>query len=52
MTVYDAATATSKKVVGLPRIFTAPVRDDLVQHIHELVRKNKRIPYAVSKDAG
>jgi len=44
--------AGAVKLVKLPRIFCAPVRDDIVQQIHELIRKNKRQPYAVSRKAG
>ncbi|XP_018013148.1 60S ribosomal protein L4-A [Hyalella azteca] len=40
------------KEVKLPRVFTAPVRDDIVSHTFELIRKNRRMPYAVSHKAG
>ncbi|KAI1007639.1 60S ribosomal protein [Podosphaera aphanis] len=36
----------------LPKVFTAPIRPDIVQAVHTGMAKNKRQPYAVSEKAG
>ena len=36
----------------LPAIFRAPIRTDVVNFVHTNIRKNKRHPYAVSREAG
>merc|ERR1712230_272403 len=36
----------------LPYVFTAPIRTDVVQQVHKSMAKNRRQPYAVSKEAG
>jgi len=36
----------------LPTVFTAPIRQDIVQSVHTNMNKNKRQPYAVSLFAG
>jgi len=36
----------------LPKVFTAPIRPDIVQTVHTGMAKNKRQPYAVSEKAG
>lgn len=36
----------------LPAVFKAPIRTDVVQFVHNNMRKNKRQPYAVSVKAG
>lgn len=36
----------------LPSIFKAPVRPDIVNEIHQLMKRNSRQPYAVSEEAG
>jgi ribosomal protein L4 len=38
--------------VSLPAVFTAPIRSDVVQHVHTLMAKNARQAYAVSLKAG
>jgi len=38
--------------VKLPAVFRAPIRPDIVNFIHDQMRKNKRQPYAVSTKAG
>jgi len=40
------------RVVPLPKVYNAPVRQDLVNHIHTQVRKNNRMPHGVSEKAG
>lgn len=36
----------------IPAVFGAPIRPDIVQHVHTGMAKNKRQPYAVSEKAG
>jgi len=38
--------------VKLPAVFRAPIRTDVVNFVHTNIRKNKRHPYAVSREAG
>merc|ERR1712183_1154831 len=40
------------RLVSLPKVYNAPVRQDLVNHIHTQVRKNNRMPHGVSEKAG
>jgi len=40
------------RVSALPKVFNAPVRQDLVNRIHSEVRKNRRMPHGVSEKAG
>merc|ERR1711962_28836 len=42
----------SLRAVALPKIFNAPVRQDLVNSIYNEVRKNRRMPHGVSSKAG
>ncbi|KAI9580399.1 60S ribosomal protein L4 [Glossina fuscipes] len=41
-----------EKNICLPAVFKAPIRPDVVNDIHQLMRRNKRQPYAVSEQAG
>jgi len=52
VSVYSEKNETTGATVQLPAVFRAPVRPDIVQFVHTNVRKNKRQPYAVSKQAG
>jgi large subunit ribosomal protein L4e len=36
----------------MPAVYQSPIRPDLVSTIHELIRRNHRQPYAVSREAG
>ncbi|KAH6626919.1 ribosomal protein L4 domain-containing protein [Chaetomium sp. MPI-SDFR-AT-0129] len=36
----------------LPKVFGAPIRPDIVKHVHTGIAKNKRQPYSVSEKAG
>lgn len=40
------------RVTALPKVFNAPVRQDLVNRIYSEVRKNRRMPHGVSEKAG
>ncbi|WAQ83823.1 hypothetical protein PtA15_4A272 [Puccinia triticina] len=42
----------SSSTIPLPAVFTAPIRNDVVQDIHKNLAKNKRQAYAVSSKAG
>ncbi|XP_055850927.1 60S ribosomal protein L4 [Episyrphus balteatus] len=41
-----------EKNICLPAIFKAPIRPDVVNEVHQLMRRNKRQAYAVSELAG
>ena len=51
VTVFDAE-GKSCGQVGLPAVFKAPIRSDILQFVHTNMSKNKRQPYAVSRKAG
>ncbi|KAB7501107.1 60S ribosomal protein L4 [Armadillidium nasatum] len=51
VSVHQNGTITESSI-SLPAIFTAPIRPDVVNFIHDQIAKNTRQPYAVSKDAG
>ncbi|KAK1760846.1 ribosomal protein L4 domain-containing protein [Echria macrotheca] len=36
----------------LPKVFSAPIREDIVKQVHTGMAKNKRQPYSVSEKAG
>jgi len=36
----------------MPAVFTAPIRNDIVQFVHTNLNKNRRQAHAVWKDAG
>lgn len=42
----------NKTSVALPAVFKAPIRPDIVNFVHMNIAKNRRQPYAVSKEAG
>ncbi|CAH7687506.1 ribosomal protein L4 domain-containing protein [Phakopsora pachyrhizi] len=42
----------SSSTIPLPAVFTAPIRNDVVQAIHKNLAKNKRQAYSVSSKAG
>ncbi|XP_055376926.1 60S ribosomal protein L4 [Condylostylus longicornis] len=44
--------AVKDRNVCLPAVFKAPIRPDIVNEIHQLMRRNRRQPYAVSEQAG
>lgn len=51
--MYSEKNDTAKgKTVLMPAVFKAPIRPDVVNEIHQLMRRNKRQPYAVSEEAG
>jgi large subunit ribosomal protein L4e len=53
VSVFDPENAESVvTTVSLPAVFTAPIRNDVVQYVHTLMAKNARQAYAVSEDAG
>merc|ERR1739844_85620 len=43
---------SSLRSVALPKIYNAPVRQDVVNHVHTQVRKNAMMPKGVSEKAG
>lgn len=52
VTVLSAEDGKPKGSTSMPFVFTAPIRNDLVQFVHTNMRKNSRQPYAVSRMAG
>lgn len=53
VSVYSDKNEQQKdKSISLPAVFKAPIRPDVVNEIHQLMRRNKRQPYAVSEQAG
>lgn len=40
------------KNIALPYVFKAPIRPDVVSEVSQLMRRNRRQPYAVSEAAG
>eukprot|EP01039_Chlorochromonas_danica_P015868 gene15868-18706_t len=52
VSVFDPENASSVATVSLPAVFTAPIRNDVVQYVHTLMAKNARQAYAVSDKAG
>lgn len=52
VSVYTDKNENSGVSVKLPAVFRAPIRTDVVNFVHTNIRKNKRQPYAVSREAG
>lgn len=52
VTVYSEKAEATGEQIQLPAVFQAPIRPDIVNFIHDQVRKNKRQPYSVSEKAG
>ncbi|KAI9726092.1 MAG: hypothetical protein M1828_002100 [Chrysothrix sp. TS-e1954] len=52
VTVISADGTPSSSTHPLPNVFKAPIRPDIVKHVHTGMAKNKRQPYAVSEKAG
>ena len=52
VTVYNEKNEATTEQIKLPGVFRAPIRPDVVNFIHDQIRKNKRQPYAVSTEAG
>lgn len=40
------------KEIKLPNVFACPLRQDIVQHVHDNLAKNSRQPHGVDRDAG
>mmetsp|Transcript_25995 Transcript_25995/g.38496 ORF Transcript_25995/g.38496 Transcript_25995/m.38496 type:complete len:379 (+) Transcript_25995:36-1172(+) len=53
VSVFDPSNAdTGVSQATLPAVMTAPIRPDIVNYVHNLMSKNKRQAYAVSRRAG
>ncbi|KAJ6637881.1 60S ribosomal protein L4 [Pseudolycoriella hygida] len=53
VSVHSEKNVPSKEsIINLPAVFKAPIRPDVVNEIHQLMRRNKRQAYAVSEEAG
>lgn len=52
VTVYNEKSEPTSVQIKLPAVYRAPIRPDIINFIHDQIRKNKRQPYAVSTLAG
>lgn len=52
VTVFDTESAKASGSVALPAVFTAPIRGDVVNQVHNLMSKNSRQAYGISRRAG
>lgn len=53
MSIYSEKNEAVKDgSVALPVVFKAPIRPDVVNETHQLMRRNRRQAYAVSEAAG
>jgi len=53
VSVYTEKNEPAKdKNICLPAVFKAPIRPDVVNEVHQLLRRNNRQAYAVSELAG
>ena len=52
ISVYSEKGEASGSFVTLPAVFRAPIRPDIVNSVHNDMKKNGRQPYAVSEKAG
>jgi large subunit ribosomal protein L4e len=50
--VYDEKGQSTGKSIVLPAVFRAPIRTDIVNFVHDQMRRNKRQAHAVSDKAG
>ena len=48
----EKSEAVKDKVLGLPSVFKAPIRPDVVNFVHQQMSMNHRQPYCVSSKAG
>ncbi|KAM7208717.1 Ribosomal protein L4 domain containing protein [Naviculisporaceae sp. PSN 640] len=52
VTIIGADGKATDATEVLPKVFSAPIRPDIVKHVHTGMAKNKRQPYSVSEKAG
>jgi len=53
VSIYNEKSEVVKeKVLGLPAVFKAPIRPDVVNFVHQQMSMNHRQPYSVSEKAG
>ena len=52
VTVIGADGKATGATEVLPKVFSAPIRPDIVKNVHTGMAKNKRQPYSVSEKAG
>lgn len=52
VSVYSASSDAVVGTCALPAVFTAPIRNDIVQFVHTQMAKNSRQAYAVNRLAG
>jgi len=52
VTVYNEKGEATPVQIKMPAVYRAPVRPDIVNFVHDQLRRNTRQAYAVSKEAG
>jgi large subunit ribosomal protein L4e len=52
VSIYNEKNEPTGDQIKLPAIYRAPIRPDVVNFVHDQIRKNKRQAYAVSTIAG
>ena len=50
--IYSCLNAIKIDKTSLPKVFLSHIRTDILSFVHSNMSKNKRQPYAVSKNAG
>jgi len=50
--VYNESNEASGTNISMPAVLRAPIRPDMISHVHHQLIKNRRVPYAVAKEAG
>lgn len=52
VTVYNEKGEATPMQIKMPAVYRAPIRPDIVNFVHDQIRRNHRQAYAVSKEAG
>jgi len=52
VSVYDEKSQLTGRSIPIPAVFRAPIRTDIVNFVHDQMRRNKRQAHAVSTKAG
>jgi len=52
VTIYSEKGEATPAQIKMPAVFRAPIRPDIVNFVHDQIRRNRRQAYAVSVEAG
>lgn len=52
VTIYSEKGESTPAQIKMPAVFRAPIRPDIVNFVHDQIRRNRRQAYAVSVEAG